>query len=74
MFYRRERERQNQREELWLRVESLAARNPSYETLKYHCIEYSSLTTSPEQEEDLNLDNFEQEAQEVSQFFLYSSR
>lgn len=68
LFVYRERERQNQREELWVHVESLAARSPGYEIIKsQQNSEIDSVTNSPDQDEDLNLDNFEMEAQEVWQ-------
>lgn len=65
----REREKQNQREELWTQVESLAAQSPAYEMVKaYSNPEMNSVATSPEQDDEVSLDNFEQEAQEVSYF------
>lgn len=69
----RERERQHQREELWNRVENLAARSPGYELIQKLANEFNNVPNSPEQDEDINLDNLEQEAQEVSFVILLSS-
>lgn len=67
VVYCREREKQHQREELWSKVESLAARSPAYELIKAQSNpEINNIATSPEQDEEVNLDNLEQEAQEVS--------
>lgn len=74
-FIFREREKQHQRDELWSKVESLAARSPAYDFVKAHSNpELNNIATSPEQDDEVSLDNFEQEAQEVSNnrkcFFL----
>lgn len=73
--YCREREKQHQREELWTKVESLAARSPAYELIRAHSNpEINNVATSPEQDEEVNLDNFEQEAQEVSKRFEHFTK
>lgn len=75
MLYFRERERQHHREELWNRVENLAARNPGYNLITNPSNEFNNVPNSPEQDEEINLDNLEQEAQEVSSilFSLFAS-
>lgn len=61
----RERERQHRREELWNKVESLAAKSPSYDMIKVQSSECNNDALSPEQDDEVILDNLEQEAQEV---------
>ncbi|CAH0550067.1 unnamed protein product [Brassicogethes aeneus] len=56
-----ERERQHQRQELWVRVENLAARRPEYETIKSRNPDINNVITSPDLDDDVNLDNLEQE-------------
>jgi serine/threonine-protein phosphatase 2A regulatory subunit B' len=63
---RKERERENQRMELWIRVESLAAKKPEYEIIKAKNPEInSSVISSPDPDDEINLDNLEQQAQEI---------
>ncbi|XP_060536591.1 serine/threonine-protein phosphatase 2A 56 kDa regulatory subunit gamma isoform isoform X1 [Cylas formicarius] len=62
----KERERQNQRMELWCKVESLAMSRPEFELLRGRMfLDISSVIASPEFEEDVNLENLEQEAIEA---------
>ncbi|XP_044263480.1 serine/threonine-protein phosphatase 2A 56 kDa regulatory subunit gamma isoform isoform X5 [Tribolium madens] len=61
---RKERERENQRMELWIRVESLAAQKPEYELIKTQNPEIKSIITSPDPDDEVTLDNIEQQAQE----------
>ncbi|XP_063905338.1 serine/threonine-protein phosphatase 2A 56 kDa regulatory subunit gamma isoform isoform X5 [Zophobas morio] len=61
---RKERERENQRMELWIRVESLAAKKPEYEIIKSKNPEITSVITSPDPDDEVNLDNLEQQATE----------
>ncbi|XP_030764638.1 serine/threonine-protein phosphatase 2A 56 kDa regulatory subunit gamma isoform-like isoform X2 [Sitophilus oryzae] len=62
----REKERQNQRLELWGRVESLAMCQSEYDVIRQKNIgDCNNVITSPEVEDDVNLDNLEQEALEV---------
>ncbi|XP_064211900.1 serine/threonine-protein phosphatase 2A 56 kDa regulatory subunit gamma isoform isoform X5 [Tribolium castaneum] len=65
---RKERERENQRMELWIRVESLAAQKPEYELIKAQNPEIKSIITSPDPDDEVTLDNIEQQAQEVTNF------
>lgn len=52
---------------MWSKVESLAARSPAYDLVKAQSNpEINNIATSPEQDEEVSLDNFEREAQEVS--------
>ncbi|XP_063905336.1 serine/threonine-protein phosphatase 2A 56 kDa regulatory subunit gamma isoform isoform X2 [Zophobas morio] len=62
---RKERERENQRMELWIRVESLAAKKPEYEIIKSKNPEITSVITSPDPDDEVNLDNLEQQATEA---------
>ncbi|XP_044263476.1 serine/threonine-protein phosphatase 2A 56 kDa regulatory subunit gamma isoform isoform X1 [Tribolium madens] len=62
---RKERERENQRMELWIRVESLAAQKPEYELIKTQNPEIKSIITSPDPDDEVTLDNIEQQAQET---------
>lgn len=61
----RERERENQRMELWIRVESLAAKKPEYEIIKAKNPDVNNLITSPDGDEEVTLDNLDHQAQEV---------
>lgn len=73
----REREKQHQREELWSKVESLAARSPAYDLVRAQSNpELNNIATSPEQDDEIILDNLEQEAHEVStiQFFIFITK
>jgi serine/threonine-protein phosphatase 2A regulatory subunit B' len=52
--------------ELWIRVESLAAKKPEYEIIKAKNPEInSSVISSPDPDDEINLDNLEQQAQEI---------
>lgn len=64
IFYR-ERERQHHRDELWLRVESLAQQSPAYEMIRPQLIDSNNSSESPEQNEELTFESLEKEAQEV---------
>ncbi|KAJ8980169.1 hypothetical protein NQ317_011413 [Molorchus minor] len=62
---RREKERQHQRQELWVKVETLASRKPEYEIIKRRSAELNnSLICSPDPDDTINLDNIETESQE----------
>ncbi|XP_076268283.1 serine/threonine-protein phosphatase 2A 56 kDa regulatory subunit gamma isoform-like isoform X4 [Rhynchophorus ferrugineus] len=62
----KEKERQNHRLEQWDRVESLAMCRPEYQiVLQKTGGDCNNLITSPEGEDDVNLDNLEQEALEA---------
>lgn len=66
-FCGRERDRQNQRLELWYRVESLAAQRPEYEVIKSKHPEMIGFINSPEPADDeVTFENIEHEAQEVT--------
>ena len=54
--------------ELWIRVESLAAKKPEYEIIKSKNPEITSVITSPDPDDEVNLDNLEQQATEVKTF------
>lgn len=64
----REQERQNQRQELWDRVHNLAKNSPEYELIikQLASAECNNVITSPEGDDEVNLDNLEQEALQVS--------
>lgn len=72
-IFSRERERQNQRQELWGRVENLAASRPEYEHLRNELqnLNINNVITSPDQDDEVHLENMEQEAIDVS--FSFSS-
>ncbi|XP_019869337.2 serine/threonine-protein phosphatase 2A 56 kDa regulatory subunit gamma isoform isoform X2 [Aethina tumida] len=65
----REKERQHHRQELWVRVESLAARRPEYEIIRSTNPQSinNMMITSPDQDDEIttSLDNLEHEANEV---------
>ncbi|CAH1126682.1 unnamed protein product [Ceutorhynchus assimilis] len=62
----REKEKQNQRQELWERVNNLAKSSADYELIyKQHANEFNNVITSPEGEDEVNLENLETEALEV---------
>lgn len=64
----REQERQNQRQELWDRVHNLAKNSPEYEIIIKQLsasAECNNVITSPEGDDEVNLDNLEQEALQV---------
>lgn len=62
----KERDRQNQRQELWYRVESMAQRKPEYELIIKSQESFTSVITSPDVDGgEVNLDNLEQQADEV---------
>lgn len=63
----RERERQYEREKFWNHLENLAASSPDYEILKMkQTIEMNNIANSPNEDEEISLDNMEHEAQEVN--------
>lgn len=68
VFFFRERERQHQRQELWGRVENLAASRPEYDHLRNELqnLNINNVITSPDQDDDVHLENIEQEAIDVS--------
>lgn len=70
MLIFRERERQHHRDELWLRVESLAQKSPAYEIVRPQLMIESSVAipnNSPEQNnDDMSFEALEKEANEVS--------
>ncbi|XP_044746416.1 serine/threonine-protein phosphatase 2A 56 kDa regulatory subunit gamma isoform-like isoform X1 [Coccinella septempunctata] len=63
----KERERQHQRQELWGRVENLAASRPEYEQLRNELqnLNINNVITSPDQDDEVHLENMEQEAIDV---------
>ncbi|KAJ8941364.1 hypothetical protein NQ314_010427, partial [Rhamnusium bicolor] len=60
-----ERERQHQRQELWVKVETLASRRPEYEIVKSRNAEINNVIGSPDPDEEVNLDILETETGEV---------
>lgn len=64
-FFSREREKESQRMELWVKVENLAAKKPEYEVIKAKNPETNNMLTSPDGDEEVNLENLEQQATEV---------
>ncbi|XP_045469737.1 serine/threonine-protein phosphatase 2A 56 kDa regulatory subunit gamma isoform-like isoform X2 [Harmonia axyridis] len=60
----KERERQHQRQELWGRVENLAASRPEFEQLRNELenMNINNVITSPDQDDEVHLENMEQEA------------
>ncbi|GLV43494.1 well-rounded [Carabus blaptoides fortunei] len=62
----KERERQHHRDELWLRVESLAQQSPAYEMIRPQLLDSNNSSESPEQNEELTFESLEKEAQEVT--------
>ncbi|XP_045469739.1 serine/threonine-protein phosphatase 2A 56 kDa regulatory subunit gamma isoform-like isoform X4 [Harmonia axyridis] len=63
----KERERQHQRQELWGRVENLAASRPEFEQLRNELenMNINNVITSPDQDDEVHLENMEQEAIDV---------
>ncbi|KAG5890190.1 hypothetical protein JTB14_010653 [Gonioctena quinquepunctata] len=61
----KEREREHLRQELWNKVESLASRRPEYEILNSRNCNISDMITSPDPDEEINLDNLDAEALEI---------
>ncbi|KAK9886250.1 hypothetical protein WA026_015763 [Henosepilachna vigintioctopunctata] len=63
----KERERQHHRQELWGRVENLAASRPEYEQLKNELqnLSINNIIPSSEQDDEVHLENIEQEAIDV---------
>lgn len=66
----RERERQHQRDELWNRVENMAARSAGYDILRAQNVDLNNISNSPEQEDELTLELLEKETQEVCCLYL----
>lgn len=63
----RERERQHKRDELWVKVENLASKNPSFDNVAKQSqdIEYNNIVNSPEEDGEINIENIEHETPEV---------
>lgn len=62
----KEKERQHNREELWLHVENLAQQSPAYDVIRPQILNSSSLSESPEQNDEITFESLEKEALEVS--------
>ncbi|CAG9813207.1 unnamed protein product [Phaedon cochleariae] len=61
----KEREREHQRQELWNKVETLASRKPEYEILNARNHNISHMLTSPDADEEINLDNIDVKTEDV---------
>ncbi|XP_056634478.1 serine/threonine-protein phosphatase 2A 56 kDa regulatory subunit gamma isoform-like isoform X3 [Diorhabda sublineata] len=57
----KEKEREHQRQELWNKVEVLASRKPEYDSVSRNYNLINSILTSPENDEDLNINNLKDE-------------
>lgn len=61
----KEQERRHRRQELWCKVETLAASRPEYHLVPRSKVDVNSIVTSPDQEEEIHLENMDQKAFEV---------
>lgn len=63
----REKERLHKREELWVKVETLASKSPGFDVLvkQRQSVEYNNIANSPEEDGEVIIENIENEAQEV---------
>lgn len=71
---RREKERQNKRDEQWMKVENQAAKSPAFEVIvkqQQPEIEYNHIANSPEDDGEVNIESIEHEAREVSFFCAF---